>query len=75
MACKVFSSHSCVKINQHKDLSIIAPIYYVTVGNETSNLSRGDLVFPVCKLLSTLELTESEVFKMMKRTKLNTIYH
>ena len=48
MVCSVFGGKSCLKINQHKDLSVIAPQYYMSTCH--SSLCRGDLIFPISKL-------------------------
>ena len=46
-ALKVFGD-GIVRINQHRDVSIVSPIFYVSIA--TQNLDRGDLVLPVCHL-------------------------
>jgi len=63
MVHKVFGD-SCVRINQHKDLSIVAPLWYVTTDNVDLSMGRGDLVIPVCKLLSLSELIEDQYIQV-----------
>ena len=62
MVCQIFGSTSIVRINEHKDLSIVCPLMYVTTGHD--HLERGDLVVPVCKLAPFSELTEEQIFQV-----------
>jgi len=48
LAVKDFGLRSCVRDNQHKDMSMVAPFCYITFDLEGLNLRRGDLVLPLC---------------------------
>ena len=59
---KIFGDIPLFRINQFKDLSIIAPLLYVTDSDDDLGLDRGDLVIPICKLLPFSELAEESKF-------------
>jgi len=63
MVYKVFGD-CCVRINQYKDMSIVAPLLYVTTDNVDLDIGRGDLVIPVCKLLPLSELIEDQCIQV-----------
>eukprot|EP00111_Clytia_hemisphaerica_P005052 TCONS_00014533-protein len=58
---KIFGGRSCVRFNQHGDISLIAPLYYVVSSGGHVDLCRGDIVLPVCKLPS---FDEEEIFQV-----------
>lgn len=57
LSLKIFGD-GIIRVNQHKDISIVAPLFYATVA--TQDLDRGDLVLPVCNLLPFSEHTAAE---------------
>ena len=59
LICKVFGSESMIRFNQHKDLSLVCPLMYVTLSHN-DNLERGDLVIPICKLPPLTESIEDQ---------------
>ena len=58
----VFGSFNIMKFNEHKDLSLVCPIFYVTVNH--NQLERGDLVLPICKLASVESGEEDQNFQV-----------
>ena len=48
MVISVFGTRSVFRFKQHRDLSVVAPHYFMGIGHD--DLSRGDLVFPVSNL-------------------------
>ena len=56
---------SLFRINHHKDISIIAPLFYVTKTDVDLDLDRGDLVIPICKLLAVSTLDEEHSFHVL----------
>ena len=62
LVSKVFGGENVVKFNEHKDVSIVCPLMYVTLGH--NNLERGDLVIPVCKLPPFTEIAEDQILQV-----------
>ena len=62
-AYKVFGVGT-IRINQHRDISLVAPLMYVTTPGEHGDLDRGDLVIPICKAVPFTELPEDQSFQV-----------
>ena len=60
LVSKIFGSTNIVKFNEHKDLSIVSPLLYVTTVHD--DLGRGDIVIPICKLPPISEDAEDQNF-------------